>query len=132
MRNKFSIVVNTVSILVFFLYWSLKFSGGMRDLEGVLDTIKTIYLHLVITLFVIIDLFSANHDRHRFSLRFLAFETIYFLLYLADAGVATFVYNDPPYPFMETLNYTGLATYTVSFYLVLVFCYYFLVKLYDI
>lgn len=131
-RNKYGIVVRTMSILVFFLYWSLKFTGGMRDLVDLLDTIKTIYLHLIITVFVIIDLFSANINRHRFSFIYIGFCTLYFILYFADCGVSTFVYNYPPYPFLEHISLKGISIYAGVFYLVLIFCYYCQVLMFDI
>lgn len=132
LRNKYGIVVRTMSIFVFFLYWTLKIVGGMPKLEGIINIIKSIYLHLFITIFVLIDLLSSNHSRHRFSFAYLGFCTLYFIFYIAICGVAIFIFNTPPYPFLENIQIKSLVIYGLVFFVVLIFCYYFQILLFEI
>lgn len=125
MRNKYCNVVNPVSYLVTILYWTLLFTGGITDIKDFHDFLVNLYLHLVISIFIIIELLSGNHNRHHFSKINILFLFIYLVLYCIDCGIAKYVFNSPPYIFVEESTVPVLLIYASVFMVVLVLCYLF-------
>ena len=131
LRNKFCNVINTMSFEVTVLYWALLFMGGMRNLTGFLDFLSNFYFHFLISVLVILDIFIANHRRHRFSYITLCFCYVYLVCYFIYGSVLTWVFDKPPYPFMKEPYYIVII-YAAVFCVVLALCYLFLVSLYTI
>lgn len=125
MRNKYSPVINPISYLVFFLYWILYAMGGMDKLEKLSFLLRSIYLHLIISLIIIIELFSANHNRQHFSIFNLILCFVYLILYIFIALIATIEFNRPPYPFIKEATIITLIIYFICFSVALIFCYLF-------
>jgi len=58
-----------MSYLVSLLFWILVACGGIiGSFETSKDTLFSIYAHLLITIFIIVDLFIHEHEIHKFSL----------------------------------------------------------------
>lgn len=125
MRNKYSPVINPLSYLVFSLYWILYAMGGMREMDSFFYMIKSIYLHLIFTIIIIIDLFSANHNKQHFNKLNLFLCFVYLLLYFTLACISTYVLDFPPYPFLKDIKIIVLAIYCIFFIATLVLCYFF-------
>ena len=132
LRNKFCNIINTMSFLVTVLYWTLLCFGGMRKLNGFLDFLSTFYFHFIISVLVILDIFNANHRRHKFSYITLIFCYVYLICYCIICSVSTWVFNTPPYPFLNGIKIYKALIYAAAFCVVLVLCYLFLILLYKI
>ena len=124
MRNKICHIANPISYIVTILFWSLALFGGMGDIVGnVLFAVLNIYAHLLITIFVIIDIFIAEHENHTFSKIILAIIYIYMILYGILCGVLTLKFDSPPYPFLKGISIWGLLAYYSVFLVVTFLCY---------
>ena len=123
LRNKFSNVINPMSYLVTILFWGLFFMGGMDDMDTLYYILFNIYEHIFITIFVILDIIIANHKRHYFSKIILLFLYLYLLVYGIICGLATFVYDNPPYPFLKKIKYYILIIYCIVFIFIMFLCY---------
>ena len=131
LRNKLCNVINTMSIIVTILYWTLLCIGGVPAIVDFLDFLSNFYFHFLISALVILDIFIANHRRHRFSYITLCFCYVYLVCYFIYGSVLTWVFDKPPYPFM-TEPYYIVIIYAAVFCVVLALCYLFLVSLYTI
>ena len=123
LRNKLSNVINPMSYLVTILFWALFFMGGMDDMNTLYMILFNIYEHIFISIFVIVDIIISNHKRHFFSKIVLFFIYLYLFLYGIICGVATFVYDSPPYPFLKKIKYYILIIYCISFIVIAFLCY---------
>ena len=132
LRNKFCNVINTMSFEVTVLYWILLFMGGMRKLTGFWDFLSTFYFHFLISILVILDIFNANHRRHKFTYITLSFCYVYLVCYFIIASISTWGFNKPPYPFLNEIKIYMVVVYAIAFCIVLALCYLFLVSLYTI
>ena len=132
LRNKFCNVINTMSFEVTVLYWALLFMGGMRNLTGFLDFLSTFYFHFLISILVILDIFNANHRRHRFTYITLSFCYVYLVCYIIIGSISTWGFNKPPYPFLDGIKIYMVVVYGIAFFIILALCYLFLVSLYTI
>ena len=132
LRNKFCNIINTMSFEVTVLYWTLLFTGGMRSLRGFLDFLSNFYFHFLISVLVILDIFNANHKRHRFTLITLCFCYVYLVCYCVIGSIATWGFDNPPYPFLKGAEFYVALIYVFAFCIVLAFCYLFLIALYTI
>ena len=131
LRNKISHVINPMSYLVTILYWVLFLMGGMDDMDSLYYIFFNIYEHTFITLFAILDIIMANHKRHKFSKKIIFFIYLYLFLYGIIAGISTFVYDCPPYPFLKKIKYYVLIIYCSLFILIAFLCYLFHIFIYK-
>ena len=123
LRNKFSNVINPMSYLVTILFWGLFFMGGMDDMDTLYYILFNIYEHIFISIFVILDIIIANHKRHYFSKIVLLFLYLNLLVYGIICGLATFVYDNPPYPFLKKFKCYILIIYCIVFIFIMFLCY---------
>ena len=130
LRNKFCNVINTMSFEVTVLYWTLLLTGGMQDIVDFWDFLSNFYFHFLISILVILDIFNANHKRHRFTLITLCFCYVYLFCYIIIGSIATWVFDNPPYPFLVGIKFYMILIYGVAFCIVLLLCYSFLVSIY--
>ena len=131
LRNKLSNIINPISYLVTILFWGLFFMGGMDDMDTLYYILFNIYEHIFITIFVILDVIIANHKRHYFSLIILLFLYLYLFLYGIISGLATFVYDNPPYPFLKKIKSYILIIYCAVFIFMTFLCYLFHILIYK-
>ena len=133
MRNKYSHLSNSMSYLVTILFWTLAALGGMGDIfRNTSEGLFNIYAHILITIFVIIDLFIAEHDKHTFSWKFLVAILAYFVAYGVYCIILTFVYEYPPYPFLNDIS-VGILTLCCFIFLIVCFgCYMLHILLYKL
>ena len=131
LRNKVSNILNPMSYLVTILFWALFFMGGMDDMDTLYDIIFNVYEHIFITLFVILDIIVSHHERHYFSKLTLLFIYIYLILYGVVCGVSTFVFDNPPYPFLKKIKTYVLIIYCIIFIFVTFICYLFHIFIYK-
>ena len=115
LRYKFCNIINPISYLVFILFWILVAAGGIVDaFKTSLDTLFSIYAHLLITFFVIIDLFINDHDVHKFSWVTFGFILLYIFCYMIIILIcrANDIYT---YEFLENISIGGLIGYGILF-----------------
>ena len=133
LRNKVSNVSNPISYMVTLLFWLLVISGGITEaFKTAYNTIHSIYCHFIISIFLIIDIFIADHLRHNFSWITAGIIIAYLIIYTIIASIATFKFNDPPYTFLETITFWPALGYSVLFIIVAVLCYFFQILLLKI
>ena len=94
--------------------------------------ILNIYAHLIISIFVIIDIFIAEHDNHSFSPIILAIIILYMILYGILCGILTINFDNPPYPFLKGISILPLLGIYAIFSLIFVSCYFFQILLFKI
>ena len=123
-RNKFSVICNTFSYFVTISYWLLvsmgkKFIGMDR---GLFAFINTLYLHLIITILVIIDIFNSQRKKLQFSWDYYWIIAGLFLAYCVFNYIEKYTYDKNVYPFMH--NSFMLLVFFVGLGLILLyFCY---------
>jgi hypothetical protein len=133
LRNKLCHVANPISYTVTVLFWGIAVFGGMGDIfADIMLTILNVYAHLLITIFVIIDIFIADHDNHSFSPIILAVIIIYMILYGILCGILTIKYDNPPYPFLKGISILPLLGIYAIFSLIFALCYFFQILLFKI
>lgn len=126
LRNKISNVINPISYLVTILFWFLVIFGGIINaFATAYKAIHSIYCHLIISIFLIIDIFIAEHKRHYFSWINLGIIFAYLIIYFIIACVATFKYDDPPYHFLESITFWPLLGCCILFSIIAILCYFF-------
>ena len=133
LRNKLCHVANPISYTVTVLFWGIAAFGGMGDIfADLMFIILNVYAHLLITIFVIVDIFIAEHDNHSFSPTILVIIIIYMILYGILCGILTIKYDNPPYPFLKGINLLSLIGIYAIFSLIFVSCYFFHILLFKI
>ena len=126
-------VANPISYTVTVLFWGIAAFGGMGDIfVDLMFIILNVYAHLLITIFVIVDIFIAEHDNHSFSPTILVIIIIYMILYGILCGILTIKYDNPPYPFLKGTNLLSLIGIYAIFSLIFVSCYFFHILLFKI
>jgi len=131
LRNKLSHIINTMSYLVTILFWGLFLMGQMDDMDSLYSILFNIYEHIIITIFVILDIIIAEHKKHFFSKIILGFIYLYLFLYGIICGIATFVFDNAPYPFLKKIKYYVLIIYCIIFIFIAFLCYLFHIFLYK-
>ena len=133
LRNKLCHVANPISYTVTVLFWGIAAFGGMGDIfADLMFIILNVYAHLLITIFVIVDIFIAEHDNHSFSPTILVIIIIYMILYGILCGILTIKFDNPPYPFLKGINLLSLIGIYAIFSLIFVSCYFFHILLFKI
>ena len=120
-----------MSYLVTILFWGLFFMGGMEDMDTLFYVLFNIYEHICITIFVILDIIIAKHERHYFSKVTLILIYLYLISYGIICGIATFVFDNPPYPFLKKIKYYVLIIYCIVFIFITFLCYLFHLFIYK-
>lgn len=103
-RNKFSPICNTLSYTIVTLFWLLLSLGKdwmVFEMNNPVLFMFNLYLHGLNMLFVIIDLFVADHDKIDFSWITLGFISLIFWLYALITGIGKVKFNFCPYVFVE-------------------------------
>ena len=127
-RNSYSLVSFPLSYTIFLLYWVLLFSGGFSRPDGKeggksgLNSINflNIYMHGLITVFLLIDLFVANHEVKKITWKYIAICSGVYWCYAVVALIWTFVFNLPPYAFLAKVPIWMLILLGIVFNLVLI------------
>ena len=128
-RNKYGVICNTFSFFVSVSYWILYFLGESyikmnNTFYGLLSSIN---LHLLITIFVIIDIFISKR-KHKFSEDYFEIISFIFFVYCIISGIDKYYFNVNPYPFMNGSLLFLIIYVLISFFL-LYGCYFFNVYL---
>ena len=124
LRNKFCHIINPIQYTVTISFLVLLITGGVKGgFQDTLNTIFTIYAHIIITIFVIIDLFVADHKRHYFSRVIFRIIIVYAILYLILECIATFGFDSPPYLFIENIKWWAFILYIILISIILVLSY---------
>jgi len=135
LRNTLCHVVNPISYAVTIIAWGIAAIWGMGDSNDVnyfMFLLLNIYAHLLISIFVIIDLFIAEHDNHSFSLKILALIFIYMILYGILCGILSINFDYPPYPFLKGVNIITLIGIYAIISLFFLLCYFLHILLFKI
>ena len=102
-RNKFGVICNTFSYYVTISYWLLV-SMGKNYIEmdnDLIAFIETLYLHLILTILIIIDIFVSERKKLQFSWDYYWIIAGLFLLYCAFNYIEKYTYDKNTYPFMH-------------------------------
>lgn len=133
LRNKLCHVANPISYIVTVLFWGIAAFGGMGDIfADFMFILVNVYSHLLISIFVIIDIFIADHDNHSFSPIILVLIIVYMILYGILCGILTIKFDNPPYPFLKGINILSLIGIYAIFLIIAVLCYFFHILLFKI
>ena len=115
LRNKFCNIINPMSYLVSLLFWILVICGGIiGSFETSKDTLFSIYAHLLITIFIIVDLFIHEHEIHKFSLITFGFIFLYIFCYMIIIIICR-ANNVYVYEFIEDISVGGFIGYALLF-----------------
>ena len=115
LRNKFCNIINPMAYLVSLLFWILVIFGGIIGaFETSKDTLFSLYAHLFITIFIIVDLFIHEHEIHKFSWITFGFIFLYIFCYMIIIIIcrANKIYV---YEFLEDIPVGGLFGYGILF-----------------
>ena len=123
LRFKLCNIINPVLYLVFFLFWILVLSGGIKNsFESNTMILFTIYAHLFIPIFVICDIFVNDHDMHKFSWKTFGFILLYNLFYFIII-IFCQVHNIYTYEFLDNIPIIVLIIYGAIFIAASFCCY---------
>ena len=119
-RNKYGIVSNSFSFFVSISFWILFFLGEeyIRVSNTFYAFLSTVNLHLIISIFVIIDIFISKRE-HKFSGEYFCIILTIFLVYCVITGINKYVFNANPYAFMN-----GSFIFLIGYVLMSVFILY--------
>lgn len=99
--------------------------------NSVINWFNCYYLHLIITVIVIIDLFQSNRRIHDFTLYYVAIITSIYIFYFIFITIRKYGYNIVVYKFMKEsspLFFVILFTFTYLFLLISYFLQILLIK----
>ena len=130
-RNKYGIICNTFSFFVTVNFWILFLLGEeyIRISNSFNGRLRTIYLHLIISILVIIDYFIAKR-KHKFSWTYFTIILFIFALYCILLIINTYYFNNNIYAFMNG-GLIFLFVYLVIAIFTLFICYLFNVYLIE-
>ena len=119
-RNKYGIICNSFSFFVSISFWILFFLGEeyIRVSNTFYAFLSTVNLHLIISIFVIIDIFISKRE-HKFSNEYFCIILTLFLIYSVVTGINKYVFNVNPYAFMN-----GSFIFLIGYLLLSVFILY--------
>ena len=128
-RNKYGVICNTFSFFVSVSFWILYFLGEsyIKMNNTFFGLLSSINLHLLITIFVIIDIFISKR-KHKFSADYFEIISFIFFVYCIICGIDKYYFNVNPYPFMNGSLLFLIIYVLISFFL-LYGCYFFNVYL---
>lgn len=122
-RNNMSPVCNTTSLFVMIFYWPAYWLGYMPQFIGSFKTLLSIYHHFLINIIIFLELFMANHRRHRFTIKYMLIILLVFLLYGVIFIISTYVADIPPYPALKKLKPGYVVLMIVGMLILLFGCY---------
>ena len=125
-RNSYASVSTTLSIFVTFIFWTLIFrSLNVFNKSYDEDKIyRSIYIHLIITILLILDLFCSERDEPKFKFSELNIDYIILGLYMILTLLLIYVYDKPIYPFLKNIHIFTLLCYGIIFIIVMFISYY--------
>ena len=125
-REKIAPVVNSYTYMVFISFWGMVCMGpSVMDFPTDIQSImNNIYLHGLITVFVILDLFFHHHENSKFNWVFLVCIFVVFFLYGESIIICKNFYNLIPYPFMKKISFALLLLYGSILFLFVVLGYF--------
>ncbi len=125
LRYKFCNVINPISYLVFLFFWIMVATGGiLGSFNSPIHGLFSVYAHLLINFFVIIDLYINDHDIHKFS--WLTFSFI--LLYIICYGIILIICDSSDiytYEFLNNISTFGFIGYGILSIIISFGCYMF-------
>lgn len=126
-RNDFSIISNPFSYFVSICFWFLFFMGEnfMKVSTSPDEFFGTIYQHLLITIFVIIDIFNSKRKKTVVNGKDFGIITLVFIGYFIEAYIAKYFYGINIYAFMRGANFAFLVLFAIFSYMFIFFCYLF-------
>lgn len=112
-RETIAPVVNSFTYMVFISFWGMVCMGpSVMDFPTNIQSImKNIYLHGLITVFVILDIFFHHHENSKFNWIFLVGIFIVFFLYGVSIIICKNYFNLIPYNFMKGISFPLLLLY---------------------
>ena len=124
-RNKYSIISMPYSYFVTFAFWLLVCFGPhvMTIQPSFWFKVLAIYLHGINTLFVIIDLKTAEHYKVNFSSKHIKSLLKVCLCYALVLLFSRYVIKFNPYPFMNLFGLPILLLIGVGMFGIIVMCY---------
>ena len=122
-RNKYGMICNTFSIFVTISFWTLYFMGEsyIKVSSGFYPMLRTYYLHLIITIIIIIDIYNFKR-KCAYSSSDINIIIILFLIYTIVIAINKFYFNINPYAFMHS-SWIILSIFIIVFLCLLNFCY---------
>jgi len=115
LRYKFCNIINPISYLVCFLFWILVSVGGIiGPFNSSISILFSFYAHLLITIFIITELFINDHEIHKFSLITFGFILLYIFCYMIIIIICR-VNKIYVYKFLESTSFGGIIGYGILF-----------------
>ena len=105
-RNKFSPICNSLSYFVLIGFWIIYLIGDNLLLvhKSVKSWFNSIYFHLIITIIIVIDLFSSNRKPHIFNQNYLLIITSIYATYCGIITVEKYYFGRNAYIFMKNAS----------------------------
>ena len=128
-RNKYGIICNTFSFFVTISFWILYFLGDeyITVSDTFLGFLSTIYLHLIISILVIIDIAMSKRE-HSFSWDYFGIISFIFAIYCIMTGINKYNFKSNTYAFMDS-SFLFLISYVLLLFFLLYVSYAFNVYL---
>ena len=135
-REHFSPICTTLTILVTIVFWFLIYLPMkiQNKIKGEMAfNYMNVYVHLLITIIQIVDIFLAQKTFMKFNLKHFYGLSFLFFCYGIVVGVEKFVNNNSIYPFFDLLKWWNIIFFVlffVGFYFVIYkYCYLYLIKI---
>ena len=122
-RKKYGIICNTFSFFVTISFWSLYFMGEsfIKVSSGFYPMLRTYYLHLIITIIIIIDIYNSKRNVTYSSCDINMIFNL-FLIYCIIIAINKYFFNTNIYAFMH-FGWIILMIFIIIFFFILYFCY---------
>lgn len=123
-RNTYSLICNPFSFFVTANFWILYFLGEsyIKVSSGFYPMLRTYYLHLTITILIIIDIFVSKRKKIT-SFKYYDLVCDLLLLYCIAIIIMKYKFNIIPYAFLNS-GIVFLLCYMLISFILLHFCYY--------
>lgn len=136
-RGKFGAIANTFTYLIFILFWGILFTGliikvdtlGPTNNVDFLMVFKNLYLHLIISIFVFMDIFLVPHQVLSFDWSTLLYICIIYGGYIIMSLFSLYGFDIPPYPFLGMIPFRYVMLTLGSSYLLTIACYFLHLKI---
>lgn len=132
-RSTYGAIANTFTYLVFLLFWFILFLGLAIGIDTLGPTqnpsaefiFRNFYLHLFITVFVVVDIALEEHKEIKYDKQTLIWICEIFGAYCIVSLISIYGFDTPPYPFLGMGGFPMLAFTLSSVYVVTIGCYFF-------
>ena len=123
-RNTYSLICNPFSFFVTASFWILYFLGEsyIKVSPGFYPMLRTYYLHLTITILIIIDILVSRRKKIT-VFKYYDLVSDLFLLYCIAIIIMKYKFNILPYAFLNS-SLVFLLCYMIISFILLRFCYY--------